>query len=64
MKKSYGRAQQVINTFDDLYTNCYQDILIDEKEIESLFNVCTKHVNGNKEDFFSEKRFTPEIFYF
>ena len=51
-KKLYDRDQQTIKFFDKLYRKSLQDNVIDKTEYESLCNIFTKYVDGNKNESF------------
>ena len=51
-KKQYEKDQQTIRSFVKLYRKTLQDIVIDRNEYESLCNIFTKNVNGNKNESF------------
>ena len=49
-KKQYERDQQTIKSFDKLYRKSLQDNVIVKKEYESLCNIFTRYVDGNKNE--------------
>ena len=49
-KKQYERDQNTINTFDKLYRKSLQDNVIDRNEYDSLCNIFTRYVDGNKNE--------------
>ena len=49
-RKQYERDQNTIKSFDKLYRKSLQDNIIDKSEYESLCNIFTKHVDGNKSE--------------
>ena len=51
-KKQYGRDQQTIKSFDNLYRKSLQDIINDKTEYESLCNIFTKYVDESKNESF------------
>ena len=51
-KKQNERDQQTIKSFDKLYRKSLQDNVIDKTEYESLCNLFTKYVDGNKNESF------------
>ena len=51
-KKQYERDQNNIKSFDKLYRKSLEDNLIDKTEYESLCNIFTKYVDGNKNESF------------
>ena len=51
-KKQYERDQQTIKSFDKLYRKSLQDNVIDKTEYESLCNIFTRYVDGNKNESF------------
>ena len=51
-KKQYERDQRTIKSFDKLYRKSLQDNVIDKTEYESLCNIFTKNVDGNKNESF------------
>ena len=51
-KKQYERDQNTIKSFDKLYRKSLQDNIIDRTEYESLCNIFTKYVDGNKNESF------------
>ena len=51
-KKQYERDQNTIKSFDKLYRKSLQDNVIDKNEYESLCNIFTKYVDGNKNESF------------
>ena len=51
-KKQYERDQQTIKSFDKLYRKSLQDNVIDKIEYDSLCNIFTKYIDGNKNGFF------------
>ena len=51
-KKQYERDQNTIKSFDKLYRKSLQDNVIDKKEYDSLYNIFTRYVDGNKNESF------------
>ena len=51
-KKQYERDQQTIKSFDKLYRKSLQDNVIDKTEYDSLCNIFTRCVDGNKNESF------------
>ena len=51
-KKQYERDQQTIKSFDKINGKSLQDKVIDKTEYESLCNIFTKYVDGNKKESF------------
>ena len=51
-KKQYEKDQKTIKSFDKLYRKSLQDNIIDKSEYESLCNIFTKYVDGNKSESF------------
>ena len=51
-KRRYERDQQTIKSFDKLYRRSLQDNVIDKNEYDSLCNVFTENVDGNKNESF------------
>ena len=51
-KKQYERDQNTIKSFDKLYRKSLQDNVIDKNENDSLCNIFTRYVDGNKNEFF------------
>ena len=51
-KKQYERDQQTIKSFDKLYRKFLQDNVIDKTEYDSLCNIFTRYVDGNKNESF------------
>ena len=51
-KKQYQRDQKTIKSFDKLYRKSLQDNIIDKTEYDSLCNIFTKYVDGNKNESF------------
>ena len=51
-KKQYERDQQTIKSFDKLYRKSLQDNVIDKTEYDSLCNIFTRYVDGNKNESF------------
>ena len=51
-KKQYERDQNTIKTFDKLYRKSLQDNVIDKTEYDSLCNIFTRYVDGNKNESF------------
>ena len=51
-KKQYERDQQTIRSFGKLYRKSLKDNVIDKTEYESLCNIFTKYVDGNKNESF------------
>ena len=49
-KKQYDRDQQTIKSFDKLYKKSLQDNIIDKTEYDTLCNIFTKYVDGNKNE--------------
>ena len=49
-KKQYDRDQQTIKSFDKLYKKFLQDNVIDKTEYDSLCNILTEYVDGNKNE--------------
>ena len=51
-KIQYGRDQQTIKSFDNLYRKSLKDNIIDKNEYESLVYIFTKYVDENKNESF------------
>ena len=51
-KKLYEIDQNTIKSFDKLYRKSLQDNIIDKTEYESLCNIFTRYVDGNKNESF------------
>ena len=51
-KKQYERDQNTIKSFDKLYIKSLQDNVIDKNEYDSLCNIFTRYVDGNKNESF------------
>ena len=51
-KKQKEKDQTTINSFDNVYRKSLEDIVIDKTEYESLCNIFTKYVDGNKSESF------------
>ena len=51
-KKQYERDQNTIKSFGKLYRKSLQDNVIDETEYDSLCNIFTRYVDGNKNESF------------
>ena len=51
-KKQYERDQNTFKSFDKLYRKSLQDNVIDKTEYESLCNIFTRYVDGNKNESF------------
>ena len=51
-KKQYERDQNTIKSFDKLYRKSLQDNVIDKNEYDSLCNLFTRYVDGNKNESF------------
>ena len=51
-KKQYDRDQNTIKSFDKLYRKSLQDNIIEKTEYDSLCNIFTKYVDGNKNESF------------
>ena len=51
-KKEYERDQNSIKYFDKLYRKSLQDNIIDKIEYDSLCNILTRYVDGNKNESF------------
>ena len=51
-KKQYERDQNTIKSFDELYRKSLQDNVIDKNEYDSLCNIFTRYVDGNKNESF------------
>ena len=51
-KKQYERDQNTIKSFDKLYRKSLQDNVIDKPEYDSLCNIFTRYVDGNKNESF------------
>ena len=51
-KKQYERDQNTIKSFDKLYRKSLQDDVVDKNEYESLCNIFTRYVDGNKNESF------------
>ena len=51
-KKLYERDQQTIKCFDKLYRKSLRDNTIDKTEYDSLCDIFTRYVNGNKNESF------------
>ena len=51
-KRQYDRDQQKIKSFNKFYRKSLQDNVIDKNEYESLWNIFTKYIDGNKNESF------------
>ena len=51
-KKQYERDRNAIKSFDKLYRKSLQDNIIDKNEYDSLCNIFTRYVDGNKNESF------------
>ena len=51
-KKQYERDQNTIKSFDKLYRKSIQDNVIDKNKHDSLCNIFTRYVDGNKNESF------------
>ena len=51
-KKQYEQDQNTIKSFDKLYRKTLQDNVIDKNEYDSLCNIFTRYVDGNKNEYF------------
>ena len=51
-KKQYERDQNTIKSFEKLYRKSLQDNVIDKIEYDSLCNISTRYVDGNKNESF------------
>ena len=51
-KKQYEREQNTIKSCDKLYRKSLQDNVIDKNEYDSLCNIFTRYVDGNKNESF------------
>ena len=49
-KKQYERDQNTIKSFDKIYRKSLQDNVIDKTEYDSVCNIFTRYVDGNKNE--------------
>ena len=63
-KKQYGKDQQTIKSFDDLYRKSLRDNVVDRKEYERLCSTFTSCLDEMKIDFFMNMKFKKKINFF